>query len=93
MGYALWSSGPIAQGASTSWMMLTLPVVVYGIFRYQFLSDPEEITRRTRGTDRGGKSERPEEILLSDCPILFAVSGWILAVTVILFLHDKGLLA
>ena len=93
MGYALWSSGPIAQGASTSWMMLTLPFVVYGIFRYQFLSDPEEITRRTNGTEHGGKSERPEEILLSDHPMLFAVSGWILAVTVILFLHEKGILA
>lgn len=92
MGYALWSSGPVTQGASTSWMMLTLPFVVYGIFRYQFLSDPDEIARRANGTDHGGKSERPEEILLADRPMLFAVSGWILAVTVILFLHDKGIL-
>lgn len=43
MSYALWSSGPVVQGASTHWMLLTLPFVVYGIFRYQLLSDPKSI--------------------------------------------------
>ena len=34
MSYALWSAGPAFGGASTRWMMLTLPFVLYGIFRY-----------------------------------------------------------
>ena len=41
--YALWSSGPAVRGASTPWMLLTLPFVLYGIFRYQLISDPQEI--------------------------------------------------
>ncbi|MBR8835792.1 MAG: decaprenyl-phosphate phosphoribosyltransferase [Stigonema ocellatum SAG 48.90 = DSM 106950] len=41
--YTLWSAGPYLHGASTSWMLLTLPFVLYGIFRYQLLSDPQEI--------------------------------------------------
>jgi len=61
--YALWSSGPIVRGASTSWMLVTLPFVMYGIFRYQLLSDPQEIARRSADTDGGGQTERPEEVL------------------------------
>ena len=40
MTYSLWASGPALKGASTSWMLLTVPIVLMGIFRYQFLSDP-----------------------------------------------------
>jgi 4-hydroxybenzoate polyprenyltransferase len=40
--YALWSSGPYMRGASTSWMLLTIPFLLYGIFRYQLLSDPRK---------------------------------------------------
>ena len=35
MSYALWSAGPALNGASTSWMLLTVPFVLAGIFRYQ----------------------------------------------------------
>ena len=93
MGYALWSAGPVVQGASTSWMMVTLPFVLYGIFRYQLLSDPEEIARRTTGTDHGGKSERPEEILLTDRPMAFTMIGWVITVLATLYLHEQGILA
>jgi decaprenyl-phosphate phosphoribosyltransferase len=93
MCYILWSAGPVVQGASTPWMMLTIPFVVYGIFRYQLLSDPEEISRRTDGTDHGGKSERPEEVLLTDRPMKFIVLGWVTTVFIILFLNERGLLS
>jgi decaprenyl-phosphate phosphoribosyltransferase len=89
MTYALWSAGPTLKGASTPWMMLTLPFVLYGIFRYQLLSDPQEISSRG-GEDRGGQTERPEEVLLRDRPILLAVSGWVLAVFGILYLKKQG---
>lgn len=88
--YALWSSGPSVKGASTPWMMVTLPFVLYGIFRYQFLSDPQEISRRSSCDQRGGQTERPEEVLLKDTPILFTVIGWVIVTFCILFLKHKG---
>jgi len=91
--YALWSSGPQVSGASTPYMFITLPFVLYGVFRYQLLSDPEEIARRSSNKqhEHGGASERPEEILLTDLPILFTVLGWILTTFVILLLKKQGI--
>jgi 4-hydroxybenzoate polyprenyltransferase len=91
--YAIWSSGPQVNGASTAWMMVTLPFVLYGIFRYQLLSDPQEISRRLDlGHERGGKTERPEEILLTDKPILFTVITWIGTTLLVLYLKQQGLI-
>lgn len=91
--YALWCSGPVVHGATTSWMLLTLPFVLYGIFRYQLLSDPEEIARRSdTGLEIGGKSERPEEVLLTDLPILVTVVGWIITCFGILLLQSQGVI-
>jgi hypothetical protein len=93
MTYAIWSSGPQVNGASTHWMLLTLPFVLYGIFRYQLLSDPEEIARKSDiGLEQGGRSERPEEILLTDLPILMTVLGWVMTFFVISLLKNKGLI-
>lgn len=92
MSYALWSSGPRVYGASTSWMLLTLPFVLYGIFRYQLLSDPAEIARRSNSIKEGGSTERPEEVLLKDLPILGTVAGWVLTSFVILMLKHQGLI-
>uniref|UniRef100_B8HVA3 UbiA prenyltransferase n=1 Tax=Cyanothece sp. (strain PCC 7425 / ATCC 29141) TaxID=395961 RepID=B8HVA3_CYAP4 len=90
--YALWSSGPMLHGAPTPWMMLTLPFVIYGIFRYQLLSDPEEIERRNSDLEQGGKTERPEEVLFSDKPLLFAVLCWVGLTFIILLLDSQGLI-
>ena len=93
MTYAIWSSGPQVNGASTHWMLLTLPFVLYGIFRYQLLSDPEEIARKSDiGLEQGGRSERREEILLTDFPILMTVLGWVMTFFVISLLKNKGLI-
>lgn len=93
MSYAIWSSGPQVHGASTSWMLLTLPFVLYGIFRYQLLSDPEEIARKSdTGVEGGGTSERPEEVLLTDLSILVTVVGWIVTSFVILLLKKQGII-
>ncbi|MGJ5673468.1 MAG: decaprenyl-phosphate phosphoribosyltransferase [Nostochopsis sp.] len=89
--YALWSSGPAVHGASTSWMLLTLPFVLYGIFRYQLLSDPQEITNYIQGEiEQGGRSERPEEVLLKDKAIFVTVAGWIFTCFLILWLKHQG---
>jgi 4-hydroxybenzoate polyprenyltransferase len=89
--YALWSAGPQLSGASTTWMLLTLPFVLYGIFRYQFLSDPDEIARRNElSAEQAGQTERPEEVLLKDPQILLTVIGWIITVFLVLFFKHKG---
>jgi 4-hydroxybenzoate polyprenyltransferase len=91
--YALWSSGPQVSGASTPWMMLTLPFVVYGIFRYQLLSDPLEISRRSDSSiEKGGRTERPEEVLLKDLPTLLTVISWVFTTFVILLLKQWGVI-
>jgi 4-hydroxybenzoate polyprenyltransferase len=92
LSYALWSSGPVVQGASTSWMLLTLPFVLYGVFRYQFLSDPQEIARRNSNTEVGGQTERPEEVLLSDRPLLLNVLTWVFVTFSILLAKRQGLI-
>lgn len=92
--YALWSSGPAVRGASTSWMLLTLPFVLYGIFRYQLLSDPQEIASDVQtGIEQGGRSERPDEVLLRDLPILITVISWIITCLGILLLKNQGWIA
>jgi decaprenyl-phosphate phosphoribosyltransferase len=90
MSYALWSSGPVVNGASTSWMLLTLPFVLYGVFRYQLLSDPKPISRKVLGGECGSSTERPEEILLKDFPILVTTIAWGVTSFAILFLQHQG---
>ncbi len=85
MGYALWSSGPQVNGASTPWMMLTFPFVLYGVFRYQLLSEPNK-------HDAEERTERPEEILLKDRPMLMTVIGWILTIFMILWLKHQAII-
>jgi 4-hydroxybenzoate polyprenyltransferase len=53
-------------------MMITIPFVVFGVFRYLLL-----IHRRDLG-------EEPEEVLLRDGPILLCIAGWAVAAAVIL---------
>ena len=76
MSYDLWAAGPSLNGASTSWMLLTLPFVLVGIFRYQLLSDPDESERRSLMYPHRS-SENPEEILLGDRGIRFTLLGWL----------------
>ena len=82
MSYALWAAGPSLNGASTSWMLLTLPFVLVGIFRYQLLSDPDESDRRSL-VYPNRSSENPEEILLGDRGIRFTLLGWLLVTIVV----------
>lgn len=84
--YALWSAGPKLNGASTSWMMATLPFVLYGVFRYQLLS---EIS--SDDSDHH-KTERPDEVLLTDLPILLTVLAWVATIFTILLLQYNGLI-
>jgi 4-hydroxybenzoate polyprenyltransferase len=82
MTYSLWAAGPILKGAPTSWMLLTVPFVLAGIFRYQLLSDPEEAERRRESAPEQS-IERPEEILLGDRGIQIILAGWLATTTLI----------
>jgi len=82
MSYSLWAAGPALRGAPTSWMLLTVPFVLVGIFRYQLLSDPDEAERR-RTLDSEHSSEKPEDILLNDRGIRFTLAGWLATTAVI----------
>ena len=82
MSYSLWAAGPDLNGASTSWMLLTVPFVLVGIFRYQLLSDPEEAERR-RASNADRTSEKPEEILLGDRGIKLTLLGWLITTAVV----------
>jgi 4-hydroxybenzoate polyprenyltransferase len=59
-------------------MMLTIPFVLYGIFRYLYLIHVK---------NQGGS---PEEILLKDRPIMVTVVLWALTVLGILYLFGRG---
>lgn len=82
MSYSLWAAGPALNGASTSWMLLTVPFVLVGIFRYQLLSDPQEAERR-RLLNPDLTSEKPEEILLADPGIKLTLICWLITTAVI----------
>ena len=57
------------------WMMATIPFVIYGVFRYLLL---------VHGEDKG---EEPEQVLLSDRPILVCVALWALT-SALLLIHS-----
>ena len=72
MTYALWT----IQGAPTTWTMLSVPFVFYGLLRYQYLSGQEIV-------------ERPEELIFRDRPLFINLLLWGLTCFVILALHHR----
>jgi 4-hydroxybenzoate polyprenyltransferase len=59
-------------------MMLTVPFVIYGLFRYLYL---------IHARNEGGK---PEDVLLTDRPILLTVALWLATSVGILLLFPRG---
>ncbi|MBI5606267.1 MAG: decaprenyl-phosphate phosphoribosyltransferase [Deltaproteobacteria bacterium] len=74
MSYALYtiSEETIAK-FHTANLIFTLPFVLYGIFRYLYL-----VHQKVEGG-------RPEEILLTDRPLLLTILGWTITVLVVLY--------
>lgn len=58
----------------TPTMMLTIPFVIYGIFRYLYLIQSDLITGA------------PEEVLLKDRPMQITIGLWVLSVMAVLYL-------
>ena len=83
--YALWAAGPVVNGASSSLMLLTTPIVLIGIFRYQLLSDKgESILKKDRNLNL--ITEKPELVLLNDIGIKLIIVSWLLLTSLIGFL-------
>jgi 4-hydroxybenzoate polyprenyltransferase len=72
MSYSLYTFS--AAGHPDNRLMLTIPFVIYGIFRYHFLIHTSDMV------------EAPEEILLSDKPLIACLLLWILTVAVLFML-------
>jgi 4-hydroxybenzoate polyprenyltransferase len=68
ISYALYT----VLGSSTPWLLLTLPYVLYGIFRYIYLMDQK------------GEGAAPDETLLRDRPIQVTVALFV-ATTIAVF--------
>jgi len=54
-------------------MMLTIPFVLYGLFRYLFILQNSDL------------AAAPEEVLLKDRPLQVAVLLWAISVVVIIY--------
>ena len=67
-------SGYTLAAHDTRWLIATLPLVVYGLFRYLLL------------LHRRGLGEEPETLLVEDLPLLVTVATWAAACAVILAL-------
>ena len=78
----MWAAGPSLNGASTTWMLLTVPFVLMGIFRYQLISDPHNMNITNNLIF---KSENPEDILIDDIGIKLILIGWLLTTMAIGF--------
>lgn len=85
MSYSLWAVGPSINGSTKESMIITIPFVLLGIFRYQLITDPKERLRREI-YNPNVNPEKPEEILLSDKGILLSILGWLLSIAFIGFL-------
>ncbi len=59
---------------TTKWLMITVPVVIYGVMRYMLLIYEQN------------KGESPHRVLLTDTPLLTTVMVWGLMVIAILYL-------
>ncbi len=73
VAYAFYTLSPeVADHFGTRWLSLTIPFVLYGIFRYLFLIFHKEM---------GGN---PTRLMLTDPPLLVCVLLWLAAVLIII---------
>ena len=87
ISYSLWALGPSLNGASSPWMLLSIPFVLLGIFRYLFISDTE-VSKKFTSKGISLTTENPELILIFDSGIRNLIIFWILTIVLIgIFFH------
>ena len=57
-------------------MLLTIPLVTFGLFRYLFLLNTRE------------EAESPEQLIVKDLPLVLSIIGWVAVVVLVLVLND-----
>ena len=57
-------------------MLLTLPLVTLGLFRYLYLLNTSK------------EAESPEQLIARDLPLVLSIVGWVAAVALVLILND-----
>jgi 4-hydroxybenzoate polyprenyltransferase len=73
IGYAIYTISPATtEHVPSGHMVLTIPFVVYGVFRYLYL------------VYHAGRGGAPAELLIKDLPLLVNVALWGLAILIIL---------
>jgi 4-hydroxybenzoate polyprenyltransferase len=74
VAYAIYTASPeVREKLGTDKLYLTIPFVLFGIFRYLYLVHQREL---------GGN---PTQLLLSDQPLLLDVALWILTASIVLY--------
>jgi len=76
--YSLWAYGPAIGGSKSPFMMVSIPLVMLGIFRYQMLSDFSQ--DNINNQYQINILETPENIILTDKPIQVIVGFWLLII-------------
>ena len=75
VAYSFYAFSPeVAQKLGTEHMGLTIPFVLFGIFRYLYL------------VHQRGVGESPTQVILSDVPLIIDVVGWGASVVVALYI-------
>ena len=82
MTYSLWAYGPSIGGSKSPLMIITIPLVMLGIFRYQMLSD---IKQNRIFKKSNINLETPEKIIFTDKPIQIIVLSWLFIIIYIGF--------
>jgi len=82
MTYSLWAYGPSIGGSKSPLMIITIPLVMLGIFRYQMLSD---IKQNRIFKKSNINLETPEKIIFTDKPVQIIVLSWLLIIIYIGF--------
>ena len=72
MTYSLWAYGPVIGGAKSPWMILTIPLTILGVFRYQMLSEVQ------KDNINNNILETPENVILKDKPMQLIFSTWLI---------------
>jgi len=65
--------------STPKWMMVTIPMVIYGVARYLYVIYEKK------------DAESPERVLLSDKPIMLTIAVWLTSAFFIIYLMQGGL--